>query len=85
METYLCRHGTRGDVVRSAEGGEEVVKRVFVGDVDGGQAEAPFVAVAVEEVVLADGCVEEVPRCNAGRVLVVIFGTGRGDVTRAST
>ncbi len=35
VEAYLCRHGTRGDVVRSAEGGEKVVERVLVRNVDG--------------------------------------------------
>jgi len=46
--------------VGAAEGGEEVVEGVFVGEVDGGEAEAPLVLVAVEEIVLANGGVEEV-------------------------
>ena len=80
MEAELGRQGARGDVVRAAEGGEEVVEGVLVGDVDGGEAQAPLVLVAVEEVVLAEGGVEEVARGDAGRVLVVVLGAGSGDV-----
>jgi hypothetical protein len=36
VEADLCCQGSRGYVVRAAEGGEEVVERVFVGDVDTG-------------------------------------------------
>ncbi len=63
----------------AAEGGEEVVEGVFVGDVDGGEAEAPLVFVAGEEVVVAEGGVEDVAGGDAGWVLVVILGVGRGD------
>ena len=69
----------RSDVVRAAEGGEEVVERVFVGNVDGGEAQAPLVAVAVEEVVGTEGGVEEAARCDARRILVVVLGSGSGD------
>src|ERR1700733_3936537 len=77
VETNLCRHGARRNVVGSAEGGEEVVQRVLVGDVDGSQAETPFVPVAIEEVVLADGGVEQAPFRNARRVMVVVFRVWR--------
>ena len=69
----------------AAEGGEEVVKSVFVGDVDGGEVEIDFVALFVEDVFLAEGEVEEVAGGDAGRILVVVLGSGRGDVDRAMT
>ena len=52
----------RGNVVRARERGEEVVQRVLVGDVDGGKPQADLVLIAMEEVVLADGDVEEAAR-----------------------
>jgi len=73
VEAYLSRQSARCDVVRAAEGGEEVVEGVLVGDVDAGETKTPFVLVAVEEVVLADGGIEEAALLNAGRMLVVIF------------
>ena len=73
MEAELGRQRTRRDVVRAAEGGEEVVERVLVGDVDGSQLETHFVLIAAEEVVMPDGNVEKASRRNARRVLVVVF------------
>ena len=58
--------------MRAAEGGKKVIQRVLVGDVDGRHVEVHLVAIGVEEVVLADGGVEKVPRRNALRVLIVV-------------
>ena len=41
--------------MRAAEGGEEVIQRVLVGDVDGRQVEVRLVVLLVEDVVLAEG------------------------------
>ena len=68
VERQLCGHCAWGYVVRAAEGGEEVVERVLVGDVDGGEVEIDLVAVGVEEVVFAERDVEEIARRDAGRV-----------------
>src|SRR5277367_14242 len=73
VEAYLSRQGARCDVVRAAEGGEEVIESVLVGDVDACEAEAPFVFIAIEEIVLADGEIEEAALLNAWRVLVVVL------------
>src|ERR1700722_1100807 len=62
--------------MRAAEGGEEVVERVFVSDVDGGEVEVGLEALLVEEVVFADGDIEQVARGDARRVMVVVFGAG---------
>src|ERR1700677_335626 len=67
----------------STEGGEEVIERVFVGDVDSSQAEAPFVAVALEEVVLTNRRVEKATRLDTRRVVVVVARTRSGDVDQA--
>ena len=79
VEAYFGRQSARCDVVRAAEGGEEVVEGVFVGDVYACETETPFVLVAVEEIVFADGGIEEAALLNAGRMLVVIFGARCGD------
>ena len=55
METEFDGFRAGGDEVRAAEGGEEVVQSFLVGQVDDGEAQAPFVAVTIEEVVVADG------------------------------
>ena len=67
--------------MRAAEGGEEVVERVLVGDVDGRQVEIRLVLVRVEDVVLADRDVEQVARRNARRVVVVVLGAGSRNLT----
>ena len=54
----LGADGARRDVVRSGEGGEEVIQRVFVGEVDdgdGGGEGALVGGLAAQEVVLAEG------------------------------
>src|ERR1700733_3165952 len=85
VEAYFGVQGTWGQVVRAAEGGEKVVEGVFVGDVDAGETQAPLVFVACEEVVYADGGVEDVAGGDAGWVLVVILGVGGGDAEEAGT
>ena len=83
--------------MRSAERAQEVVKRLFVGQVDYRKTKAPFVTIAMEQIVVADGEVEQVARRNARRILVVVFraicrnrnavgpGAGRnGPATRGS-
>ena len=42
--------------------------------------QAPLVAVAVEEIVVADREVEQIARCDARRIVVVILGPGRGNL-----
>jgi hypothetical protein len=60
VEAQLRRKRARRNVVCSAKGGEEVVQRDAVRDVDRGQLQAPFVFVAVKQVIVADGHVEQV-------------------------
>ena len=79
VQGQLAGHGARRDVVRAAEGGEEVVERLFVGQIDGRDLHAPFAAIAVKEVVVADSHIEEIAGLNAGRVMIVVAGTGFGN------
>src|ERR1035441_1390590 len=46
VETEFGGEGSGGDVVCSRESGEEVVERVLVGEVDGGEPQAPLLLVA---------------------------------------
>src|ERR1700722_12210525 len=76
VQRDLGGHRPRGHVVGSAERRQEVVERVFVGDVDRGQVEVHLVMVSVEQVVLAYGRIEEVARLDARRVVIVVAGAG---------
>ena len=68
VQRNLRRHRSRSHVVSAAEGGEKVIQGVLVGKVDGRQVEVHLVALLVEDVVFADGRVEEVTRRDALRV-----------------
>jgi len=63
----------------------ELVERIFVRDVDGGEAKTPFALVAVENVVVADGGIEQAARRDPRRVLVVVLGVGRRDADPAGS
>ena len=54
VESQLRRQRSRGNVVRPTEGGEEVVERVFVGQVNNGKLRTPFVLVAVKQIVMTE-------------------------------
>ena len=60
--------------MRAAEGRKEVVENIFVGQVDDRKAQAHLVAVAIQQVVMADGQIEQVTGLNALRIVVVVFG-----------
>ena len=73
MEAEFACDGARADEVRPAEGGEEIVERFFVGHVNDGDAGAPSESITMKQVVVANGNVEEIARCDARRILVVIL------------
>src|SRR5262249_14350909 len=58
VEAHLCRVRPPRHIVGSAKGRKEVVRCPFIADVDRGQPEAPAVAIAVEQIVLAQGQIE---------------------------
>src|SRR5271163_3521954 len=80
VETDLRGQGARRDVVRAAEGGEKIVNRFFVADVNGGQAETPLVAVAAEKIVVAESQVEQVAGSDTRRIVVVVLSSGSGNL-----
>src|SRR6266550_5198361 len=73
VKPNLCRHRSRCHVVRSGEGGQEVVERDLVGDVDGCDLKAPLVFLTAEKVVIADRDVEEMAGSDALGIAVVIL------------
>ena len=52
METQLSSERTRCDIVRAAEGGEEVVQRLLVRHIDGSEAQTLSVVITAKEVVV---------------------------------
>ena len=77
VETQLHRFRSRRHIMRAAERGNEIVQRLFVRQVDDREAQAPLVTVAIEQIVLAHGNVEHVPRSDALRIVVVVLRSGR--------
>ena len=73
VKAKLSSERTRRDVMRPAEGGKEVVQRVFVGQVDRGKLETHLVLIAAEDVVVPDGNVEKATRRDTRWVLVVVL------------
>ena len=72
VEPKLRRERPRRDEVGSAERGQEVVKRDFVGQVDDGEAEAPLVTVFVEQFVISQADVKQVPRSDSRWIAVIV-------------
>src|ERR1700733_13781377 len=78
METDSSRQCAGRDVMRSTKRRKKIVERLFVRQIDHRQAGAYLVPVAVKNVVMPHGNVEEVPGCNARRIVVVILRARRG-------
>ena len=76
VETDRCRQRARGNEMRPAKSGQEVVERDLVGQVDGRKAKAPLPFFAVEQVVVTHGQVEQIARRDARRIVVVVLGAG---------
>ena len=75
MEAQFRCQRSRRDVVRAAEGRQEVVKCVLVRQIYSRYVKTPLVSITLEEVVFSDRGVEEIPLLNPGRIMVVIAGT----------
>ena len=84
METEFARIRPRCDKVRSAERAQEVVERLFVGQVDDRKPNAPLVTVTVEQIVVANAEIKQMAGRDAWRVVIVIFGPGcwKADASR---
>src|ERR1700689_526910 len=68
MKSYRRRDRSRRNVMRSAERREEIVQSPLVRQIDKGKTGAPFVLVALEDVVVSNANVEEISLCNARRI-----------------
>lgn len=77
VEGEFRRQRSRRDEVRSAKGGEEVVKRRLVRHVHARHLETPLEAIATEEIVVSNRSVKEIPLLNAGRIFIVVAGARR--------
>jgi len=60
----------RRNEVRAAEGGQEIVDRRLVGQVNDRESQTPLVAVTAKKVVLADADIKQVAGFDARRVVV---------------
>ena len=74
METDGHTYRARRNIVRSTEGRKEIVKRVFIGQINNRQTGTPLILVALENVVVPNGNIEEIAGCDAGRIVVVVLG-----------
>ena len=73
VETHFCGVRPRCDEMRATERGQEVVQRGLVRQVDDCEPQAPLVTVTVEEIVISHACIEQVPRRDARRIVIVIL------------
>ena len=72
VESHLRSQRSRRHVVSPAERRQEVIKRILVRDVDAGQAQAPFVCVSFEKVIVSNRRVEETSVLDARRIMVAV-------------
>ena len=70
METQLSRVVSRLHEVRATKRRQKVEERGLVCQVDGGKSQAPFITIAVKEVVVAHCRVKQVPRRDARWIVV---------------
>jgi hypothetical protein len=81
VEPNLSGERTRRDIVRAAEGGEKIVQRHLVRQVNRRQPQAPLVVLTAEEVVVPHAEIKKVSRRNPLRIVIVIFFPGAGILT----
>ena len=73
VQSNLHRQRTWSDKVRSAEGRQEVIQRILIGDIHRSQVQVHLVAFLVKDVVLTDAGVEEAAGGYARRIVVVVL------------
>src|ERR1700722_3911298 len=75
VETDGAGDRARRDVMRATEGGKEIVERDVVGQVDHFHASAELVAVImeVEDVIVSNGEIKQVPRSDARWMTIVVL------------
>src|SRR5690349_2735953 len=77
MKAEFRRECSRRHEVRAAEGRKKVVKSNFVRYVDGGDAQAPLVAVTMKQIVLPRSNVKQIAWRDARRIVIIVFRSVR--------
>ena len=77
VEAELDVVGARRHKVCAAEGRQEIIHRGLVGQIYGGEAQAPLVSVTLEKIVIAHGCIKQIPRFDARGVVVDVKSGAR--------
>ena len=77
MEAYRPRYRPRGHIVGSAERRQEVVHGLFIRQIDHLNSSAPFIPIAVKNVVMSQRQVKQVARLNPLWIVIVVLGPGR--------
>ena len=72
MKSQLRGIGSWSHEVRTTEGRQKVVECGLVGQVDDGKSQAPPIVIAVKEIVIADCSVKQMPRRDAGWIMVYV-------------
>lgn len=80
VEAEFDGFGARRNIMRAAEGRKKIIECGLVGQVDDREAKAPFVAIALEEIVVTDGKVEKIPWRDARWIVIIVLRAGRGDL-----
>ena len=73
METQFHCFRSWRHIVRPTECGEEVVKRIFVCQIDYRKAQTPLVTIPIEQIVLAHRNVKQMSWRDTRWILVVIL------------
>ena len=68
------------DVMRSTKRRKKIVERVIIGQVNGRQLHTYFTFVAVKQIVVSDGEIENIPRGDTRRIAVIILRVRRRDL-----
>ena len=76
-QSYLRRERAGRDEVGAAESREEVIERVFVGQVDRRQAQGQALVVGTQQIFGSEAQIEQMSRRDAGRVVVIVHGPVR--------
>ena len=76
-KTDLSLETARRNEMRAAEGGQEIVKRLFVRQVDRRQPQRHPLVLGAKQVIRADAQVKQVARCDPRRVVIIVLGAVR--------
>ncbi len=69
----------------SAESRQEVVERSLIGEIDYRETKTPFVTITMKQIVISHSSIEKAAGLDARRIVVVVFGSRRGDLDERGT